>query len=110
MANLIHSPPGCGVDSVARERTLSSSLWIGNVSSKVRDDELRALFSPFGEIVSLKVLRRSQCAFVNYATPAAATVAKRHVQVRQCGYSITNDVIHEHHSLGMNFGSGRASK
>jgi RNA recognition motif-containing protein len=69
------------VGAVDREKTLSSSLWIGNVSSKVREDELRSLFSPFGEIVSLKILRRSQCAFVNYSSPAAATAAKRHVQV-----------------------------
>ncbi|KAL6045937.1 N-acetyltransferase 10 [Balamuthia mandrillaris] len=63
-----------------REKQLSSSLWIGNVSSKVREEELRALFVPFGEITSLKILRRSQCAFVNYSSPSAATAAKRHIQ------------------------------
>eukprot|EP01087_Luapelamoeba_hula_P011645 TRINITY_DN3187_c0_g1_i1.p1 TRINITY_DN3187_c0_g1~~TRINITY_DN3187_c0_g1_i1.p1 ORF type:complete len:1507 (+),score=271.77 TRINITY_DN3187_c0_g1_i1:222-4742(+) len=68
--------PLVNVDA-AREKQLSSSLWIGNVSGKVREDELRSLFTPFGEIVSLKILRHSQCAFVNYSTPAAATHAKR---------------------------------
>ena len=72
--------PTMPIDLLAREKQLSSSLWIGNVSPKVREEELRALFVPFGEIVSLKILRRSQCAFVNYSSPSAATAAKRHIQ------------------------------
>eukprot|EP01090_Pellita_catalonica_P023599 TRINITY_DN9821_c0_g1_i1.p1 TRINITY_DN9821_c0_g1~~TRINITY_DN9821_c0_g1_i1.p1 ORF type:complete len:739 (+),score=137.56 TRINITY_DN9821_c0_g1_i1:250-2217(+) len=66
--------------SYPREKQLSSSLWIGNVSPKIREEELRTLFAPHGEIVSLKILRRSQCAFVNYSSPGSATAAKRHVQ------------------------------
>eukprot|EP00027_Filamoeba_sp_ATCC50430_P003930 CAMPEP_0168557912 /NCGR_PEP_ID=MMETSP0413-20121227/9683_1 /TAXON_ID=136452 /ORGANISM="Filamoeba nolandi, Strain NC-AS-23-1" /LENGTH=806 /DNA_ID=CAMNT_0008588985 /DNA_START=138 /DNA_END=2558 /DNA_ORIENTATION=+ len=67
-------------DPSSPPRSLSCSLWIGNVSSKVTEDDLRDLFAPFGNIQSLRLLNRTNCAFVNYSSPQEAAAAKRALQ------------------------------
>ncbi|KNE55179.1 hypothetical protein AMAG_01098 [Allomyces macrogynus ATCC 38327] len=43
------------------------SLWIGNLdAAHVTSAELMALFAPFGDIESLRVLADKECAFINY--------------------------------------------
>lgn len=51
------------------------SLWIGNVGLSVTEEHLQNYFEKFGEIVSLKILHSSGCAFVNYKSAESAKSA-----------------------------------
>mmetsp|Transcript_45497 Transcript_45497/g.75946 ORF Transcript_45497/g.75946 Transcript_45497/m.75946 type:complete len:893 (-) Transcript_45497:788-3466(-) len=64
-----------------RENVLHSShLWVGNVSERVSEDMLRETFAQYGDVVSVKILRQSRCAFVNFRSIEAATAAKTNLQ------------------------------
>jgi len=64
-----------------RENILHSShLWVGNISEQVTEDQLREAFSRYGDVVSVKILRQSKCAFVNFRSIEAATNAKNNLQ------------------------------
>ncbi|CAG8527121.1 3794_t:CDS:10 [Paraglomus occultum] len=52
-----------------------TSLFITGVEEDITEADLRGHFYAFGEIKSVVVVHRSHCAFINYATRAAAELA-----------------------------------
>ncbi|XP_052752298.1 pre-mRNA-splicing factor RBM22 [Galleria mellonella] len=53
------------------DRTVTT-LYVGNLPDNITEDELRAHFYQYGEIRSLTLVPRAQCAFVQYTTRSAA--------------------------------------
>ena len=50
-----------------RERSQpSTTLWVGNLTPAIREDDLRRSFEPFGAIESIRMLDAKNCAFVTY--------------------------------------------
>ncbi|XP_075979973.1 pre-mRNA-splicing factor RBM22 [Anticarsia gemmatalis] len=49
-----------------------TTLYIGNLPDNITEDELRGHFYQYGEIRSLTLVPRAQCAFVQYTTRSAA--------------------------------------
>lgn len=52
-----------------------TTLYIGSVNEQIDEKDLRDYFYQFGEIRSLNVVRKSNCAFVQYTTRTAAEAA-----------------------------------
>ncbi len=52
-----------------------TTLYIGSVGETIEEADLRDHFYQFGEIRSVNVVRKSNCAFVQYTTRAAAEAA-----------------------------------
>ncbi|XP_065332585.1 pre-mRNA-splicing factor RBM22 [Cloeon dipterum] len=52
-----------------------TTLYVGNLSEKVTEIELRDNFYQYGEIRNVTLVPRQQCAFVQYTTRSAAEVA-----------------------------------
>jgi len=48
------------------------TLYVGNVDSSISEADLRDQFYPFGEIQDIKLVPKSLCAFVTYASREAA--------------------------------------
>jgi RNA recognition motif-containing protein len=75
--------------SVLLDSQPTCALWIGNVSGELDQDyvsqQLYQLFSPFGEIVFLRVLRQKNCAFINFRSEEEATNAKKSLSGRLLG-------------------------
>ena len=57
-----------------------TSLFVTGVEDDLPEHELRAFFSPFGQLRSLICSHRSHCAFVNFATREGAEAAALHCQ------------------------------
>ncbi|KAJ3091709.1 RNA binding motif protein 22 [Quaeritorhiza haematococci] len=57
------------------EDTSVTSLYITGIDSDIKEKDLRDHFYAFGEIKSVIVIHKSKCAFVNYASRAAAEMA-----------------------------------
>ncbi|XP_045775811.1 pre-mRNA-splicing factor RBM22 [Maniola jurtina] len=53
------------------DRTVTT-LYIGNLPENITEEELRGHFYQYGEIRSLTLVPRAQCAFVQYTTRSAA--------------------------------------
>ena len=67
----------------------SRSVWIGNLGSEITCDILMLHFNAFGPIESCRVLEAKNCAFVNYYTVEAASLAK----AKMNGILIGNSVV-----------------
>lgn len=52
-----------------------TTLYIGNIGEFMTEQDLRDHFYQFGEIRSISIVPKQQCAFVQYTTRAAAEVA-----------------------------------
>ena len=63
-------------DPAEEDAPVSSTAWVGGVEPEVSEAELRQLFSPYGEILQIKLLREKLCAFINYADPDSVRKAK----------------------------------
>ncbi|XP_071477816.1 uncharacterized protein [Diadema antillarum] len=59
------------------------SLWIGNLQQTVTDKELKELFKPYGEVVSMRRMLEKFCAFVNYKEPRMASRAMEKLQGKE---------------------------
>ncbi|KAJ3136364.1 RNA binding motif protein 22, partial [Irineochytrium annulatum] len=59
----------------APEDNTVTSLFITGIDDSVAEDDLRRHFHTFGELKSVVVVPKSMCAFINYATRAAAEQA-----------------------------------
>ncbi|KND02811.1 uncharacterized protein SPPG_01892 [Spizellomyces punctatus DAOM BR117] len=57
------------------EDTSITSLFITGIDEEINEQDLRDYFYAFGEVKSIVVIQKSKCAFVNYATRAAAELA-----------------------------------
>lgn len=61
-------------------QTPTRSLWIGNLPGHVTSADLMQIFTPYGQIESLRVLPERECAFVNYMTVEEALKARDDVK------------------------------
>lgn len=52
-----------------------TTLYVGNIGEKMLEKELRDHFYQYGEIRSITIVSRQQCAFVTYVTRSAAELA-----------------------------------
>lgn len=52
-----------------------TTLYVGNVSDRITEKELQDHFYQYGEIRSITVLAKQQCAFIQFTTRAAAESA-----------------------------------
>ena len=50
-------------------------LYVGNLTYSVSENQLREVFAPHGEVVSVKVLDRKGFGFIEMATPEQAQAA-----------------------------------
>jgi RNA recognition motif-containing protein len=50
-------------------------LWVGNIGSKVTEQDLRAAFEKFGVVQSVRILKNNNSAFVNFTTEQEAVAA-----------------------------------
>ncbi|WP_319538514.1 RNA-binding protein [uncultured Methanospirillum sp.] len=72
-SDLIQCQPGIQVlEPVMNSR----KLFVGNLTYSVREEQLKALFSRFGEVVSVRVLEKKGYGFVEMATPEQAGAAR----------------------------------
>ena len=53
------------------------SLWIGGLNDTIHEEDIRDVFYSFGEISSVRLVRRQQIAFVEYTTREAAEEAAK---------------------------------
>lgn len=67
----------------------SRSVWIGNLGPEITCDLLMVHFNVFGPIESCRVLEAKNCAFVNFYSAEAATIAK----TKMNGVLVGNSVI-----------------
>jgi RNA recognition motif-containing protein len=63
------------------------SVWIGNLAPEVTADLLMLHFNAFGPIESCRILESKNCAFVNFYTIEAASMAKIKMNGAQIGCS-----------------------
>jgi RNA recognition motif-containing protein len=55
---------------------MSQKLYVGNLNYKTTEDNLKQLFSQFGEVTSVNILQGRGFGFVEMAAPEAAADAK----------------------------------
>ena len=61
-----------------REKTMEShKLYVGNISHSVTEEELRDVFSGFGQLTEVKIIRDRGFGFVSYATLEEAEEARK---------------------------------
>eukprot|EP01117_Protostelium_nocturnum_P016376 TRINITY_DN6477_c0_g1_i1.p1 TRINITY_DN6477_c0_g1~~TRINITY_DN6477_c0_g1_i1.p1 ORF type:complete len:598 (+),score=207.41 TRINITY_DN6477_c0_g1_i1:410-2203(+) len=77
----------------------SKSLWIGNVSASISEEDLIREFGAYGAIESVRLLKPKTCAFVNFKEPADAQKALNALQGKMLA-----DL-----PIKINFGKKRAS-
>ncbi|WVZ61437.1 hypothetical protein U9M48_011307 [Paspalum notatum var. saurae] len=65
--------------------TNNSRLFVGNLSKSVTDEDLMQAFSPFGELVDVKILEGKGCGFVSYSNRASAEEAIKMLNGSQLG-------------------------
>jgi len=53
----------------------STTIWVGNLHPETQEVELHQAFTPFGEILSIKLLQHKNCAFVRYKDMEGSTAA-----------------------------------
>ncbi|CAO1940080.1 unnamed protein product [Urochloa humidicola] len=63
----------------------NSRLFVGCLDQSITDDDLLGAFSPYGELVSVKVLAGKACGFVTYSNRASAEEAMRMLNGSELG-------------------------
>ncbi|PVH63313.1 hypothetical protein PAHAL_2G002100 [Panicum hallii] len=63
----------------------NSRLFVGCLDKSITDDDVLRAFSPYGELVSVKVLQGKGCGFVTYSNRASAEEALRMLNGSQLG-------------------------
>ncbi|XP_059506718.1 tetratricopeptide repeat protein 31-like isoform X3 [Stegostoma tigrinum] len=69
-----NKPASVLVQSQLQSRELFP-IWIGNVTTRITEEALRAIFETVGTIHSIRMLQDRFCAFINYTTKQAAEQA-----------------------------------
>ena len=64
---------------------ISIQVFVGNLDSVVTDDHLRELFSPYGQLVHVKIPAGKRCGFVQFADRSCAEEALRMLNGTQLG-------------------------
>lgn len=65
----------------------NTTVFVGGLSSPIREDELRHYFSPFGEVTQVKIPPGKGCGFVQFATRQSAEMAIQQMNGFQIGSS-----------------------
>ncbi|XP_076042543.1 uncharacterized protein LOC143026293 isoform X2 [Oratosquilla oratoria] len=66
-----------------------TSLWVGNVLPEVTEKVLTQLFSKYGAVTSVRLLKEKYCAFINYADKICAGRAMEGLQGAElCGHKL----------------------
>eukprot|EP01133_Synstelium_polycarpum_P006787 gene6787-7890_t len=68
--------------------SLSRAIYIGNVSDNLPEKEIRRECEKYGEIESVRILRKKACAFVNFMNIPNATVALQALNGKKLGDTI----------------------
>ncbi|TKW29949.1 hypothetical protein SEVIR_2G002400v4 [Setaria viridis] len=63
----------------------NSRLFVGSLDQSITDDDLLRAFSPYGELVNVRVLPGKACGFVTYSNRASAEEAMRMLNGSQLG-------------------------
>ncbi|CAL5034221.1 unnamed protein product [Urochloa decumbens] len=63
----------------------NSRLFVGCLDQSITDDDLLRAFSPYGELVNVRVLASKACGFVTYSNRASAEEAMRMLNGSQLG-------------------------
>lgn len=76
-------------------------LWVGHVDPVVSEQELISTFQEFGELVGWKFIPHSNCCFIDFRSPEAASFAKSQLNgVRLGGQCIQVEYKHNIQKLG----------
>ncbi|XVE87801.1 hypothetical protein DITRI_Ditri19aG0017400 [Diplodiscus trichospermus] len=62
-----------------------TTIFVGNLDSNVTDDHLRELFSPYGQLVHVKIPQNKRCGFVQFVDRSCAEEALRMLNGTQLG-------------------------
>ncbi|KAG0789674.1 hypothetical protein G6F57_006591 [Rhizopus arrhizus] len=65
----------------------STTVFIGGLSTPIKEDELRHYFAPFGDIIYVKIPQGKGCGFVQYTTRSSAELAIQQMNGYQIGTS-----------------------
>nr|GMC51776.1 polyadenylate-binding protein RBP45-like [Ipomoea batatas] len=60
-------------------------IFVGGLDPNVTEEHLRQVFSPYGELVHIKIVAGKRCGFVQFATRASAEQALSSLQGTQLG-------------------------
>ncbi|XP_039044092.1 polyadenylate-binding protein RBP45B-like isoform X1 [Hibiscus syriacus] len=63
----------------------NTTIFVGNLDSDVTEDHLREVFSPYGQLVHVKIPQNKRCGFVQYADRSCAEEALRILNGTQLG-------------------------
>ncbi|KMS96745.1 hypothetical protein BVRB_8g200490 [Beta vulgaris subsp. vulgaris] len=63
----------------------NTTIFVGNLDSNVTDEHLRQTFSPYGELVHVKIPAGKQCGFVQFTNRSSAEEALRVLNGMQLG-------------------------
>ncbi|XP_021294045.1 polyadenylate-binding protein RBP45B-like [Herrania umbratica] len=63
----------------------NTTIFVGNLDSNVTDDHLREVFSPYGQLVHVKIPQNKRCGFVQFADRSCAEEALRMLNGTQLG-------------------------
>ncbi|GMH19456.1 hypothetical protein Nepgr_021297 [Nepenthes gracilis] len=63
----------------------NTTIFVGNLDANVTDDHLRQVFSPYGELVHVKIPVGKRCGFVQFANRSCAEEALRMLNGAQLG-------------------------
>ncbi|GIL58929.1 hypothetical protein Vafri_13938 [Volvox africanus] len=67
---------GSGLGSSSYDMEPCRHLWLGNVLSSAKQQDLEAVFSRFGPVESVRIFPAKNYAFVNFKSPQSAEAAK----------------------------------
>ncbi|XP_031118901.1 polyadenylate-binding protein RBP45-like isoform X2 [Ipomoea triloba] len=63
----------------------NTTIFVGGLDPNVTEEHLRQVFSPYGELVHIKIVAGKRCGFVQFATRASAEQALSNLQGTQLG-------------------------
>ncbi|ORY99713.1 hypothetical protein BCR42DRAFT_430043 [Absidia repens] len=63
----------------------NTTIFVGGLSAPIKEDDLRHYFTPFGDIVYVKIPVGKGCGFVQYVSHASAALAIHHMNGYQIG-------------------------
>ncbi|OMO76768.1 hypothetical protein CCACVL1_15432 [Corchorus capsularis] len=63
----------------------NTTIFVGNLDTNVTDDHLREVFSPYGQLVHVKIPQNKRCGFVQFADRSCAEEALRVLNGTQLG-------------------------
>lgn len=74
-----------GTGKYPLEMNVSRSLWLGNMDPTITEAEVHAVFAPFGDIETIRLLPAKECAFVNFYAMEDAMRARNAMQGKPLG-------------------------